>query len=296
MAGDARCCDPANLTHRARCKCVGYGDCVALPDSYLPPRRSPITTDVPTPKRALAIGAHPDDVEYGCGATLAKWAAHGCEIFHLICTDGSKGTWDPNVDPDWLIRTRQAEQRRAAQLLGGTSPDHVAFLGHPDGELQSGLTERAQVAWWIRRFQPEVVLGHDPWKPYRIHPDHRHAGLLACEGIVAARDPLFFPEQIDVTPHRPSLLLLWEAAEIHHFESADESATTNVDVIAAKADALLAHESQFETTMRVGKATDTGERTAFHSRIREAAREAAQEAGNPAGASAGEVFAAIRRL
>ncbi len=262
---------------------------MALPDSYLPPRRSAITTDIATPARALAIGAHPDDVEYGCGATLAKWAAQGCEIFHLICTDGSKGTWDPHVDTDWLIATRQAEQRRAAQLLGGTSPEHVAFLGHADGELQSGLKERAQVAWWIRRFQPEVVLGHDPWKPYRIHPDHRHAGLLACEGIVAARDPKFFPEQIDVAPHRPSLLLLWEAAEIHHFESADQS-------IAAKANALLAHETQFETTMRIGEATDAGERDAFHERLREAAQNAAQEAGNPAGASAGEVFAAVRRL
>ncbi len=262
---------------------------MALPDSYLPPRRSPITSDIPTPQRALAIGAHPDDVEYGCGATLAKWAANGCQIYHLICTDGSKGTWDPHVDTDWLVSTRQTEQRKAAQLLGGTSPDHVAFLGHPDGELQSGLSERAEVAWWIRRFQPDVVLGHDPWKPYRIHPDHRHAGLLACEGIVAARDPKFFPEQVDVSPHRPSLLLLWEAAEIHHFESADTTIT-------AKADALLAHESQFETTMRIGQASNVTEREAFHQRIRSAAREAAQEAGNPAGASAGEVFAAIRRL
>lgn len=267
---------------------LGYGTAVALPDSYLPPRREPITVDIPTPARALAIGAHSDDVEYGCGATLAKWASDGCEIFHLICTDGSKGTWDLDVDTDWLIATRQDEQRRAAAALGGTSPDHVAFLGYPDGELDSGLPQRAAVALWIRRFQPDVVLGHDPWKPYRIHPDHRHAGLLACEGIVAARDPKFFPEQ-NIAPHRPSLLLLWEAGEIHHFESADESLT-------AKANALLAHESQFETTMRIGEATDAGERDAFSERIRDAARNAAQEAGNPAGASAGEVFAAVRRL
>jgi LmbE family N-acetylglucosaminyl deacetylase len=261
---------------------------VALPESYRPNRSQPISANIETPRRALAIGAHPDDVEYGCGGTLAKWAADGCEIFHLVCTDGSKGTWDPQVDTEWLIKTRREEQTQAAALLGGTDPDHVAFLGRVDGELESGLRERAEVALWIRRFQPEVVLGHDPWRPYRIHPDHRHAGLLACEGIVAARDPKFFPEQ-DVAPHRPSLLLLWEAATVHHIESID-------GFVEHKANALLAHESQFETTMRIGNATDTSERAAFTQRIETAAHEAAQEAGNPAGVKTGEVFAAIRRL
>ena len=69
----------------------------------------------------------------------------------------------------------------------------------------------------IRLLQPEVVLGHDPWKRYRLHPDHRHAGLLACEGIVAARDPHFFPEQ-GLAHHRPCALLLWEADEPDHAE------------------------------------------------------------------------------
>jgi LmbE family N-acetylglucosaminyl deacetylase len=262
---------------------------VALPDSYLPPQRKPISNDATVPARALAIGAHPDDVEYGCGATLAKWAAAGCEIFHVICTDGSKGTWDPTVDVEWLINTRQTEQRNAARILGGTSADHVVFLGHPDGELESGLAERREIARWIRTFKPDVVFGHDPWKPYRIHPDHRHAGLLACEGIVAARDPKFFPD-LGLEPHRPSLLLLWEAAEIHHFESATP------DHVLTKAQALLAHESQFETTMRIGEASDQAQRNEFAGRIRSACEHVAQEAGNLAGASAGEVFAAVRRL
>jgi LmbE family N-acetylglucosaminyl deacetylase len=261
---------------------------VALPDSYRPLAEQPITANLDVPKRALAIGAHPDDVEYGCGGTLAKWAAHGCEIFHVICTDGSKGTWDPDVDQRELIETRKHEQRLAARALGSTSDDHVVFLGWTDGELDSGLTQRSKVAYWIRRFQPDVVLGHDPWRPYRIHPDHRHAGLLACEGVVAARDPKFFPEQ-NVAPHRPSLLLLWEAAVVHHIESID-------GFVSAKSDALLAHESQFETTMRIGDATNHDERRLFADRIDHAARQAAQEAGNPADVNVGEVFAAIRRL
>ena len=59
---------------------------------------SDLRVDLPVPARALAIGAHPDDIEFGCGATLAKWAAAGCDINHLVLTDGSKGTWDPAAD------------------------------------------------------------------------------------------------------------------------------------------------------------------------------------------------------
>jgi len=62
------------------------------------------------PIRILAIGAHPDDVEFGCGATLAKWAAGGCEIFHLVCTDGSKGSWDPSEDTARLVRFLLSEE------------------------------------------------------------------------------------------------------------------------------------------------------------------------------------------
>ena len=118
------------------------------------------STNLETPNRALAIAAHPDDVEFGGGGTLAKWAADGCEVSIMVCTDGSKGTWDPAVDEEWLIATRQDEQRAAAQALGATGK--VVFLGHTDGELQSTLSERAQVALWIRTLRPDVVLGHDP--------------------------------------------------------------------------------------------------------------------------------------
>ncbi|MDQ4097476.1 MAG: PIG-L family deacetylase, partial [Actinomycetota bacterium] len=155
-------------------------------------------TNLPVPARALAVGAHPDDVEFGCGATLAKWAAAGCEIHHLVCTDGSKGSWDPAEDVRELVLRRQEEQRAASLALGGEG--RVVFLGWPDGELCSGLDERSQIAAWIRRIKPDVVLGHDPWRRYRLHPDHRNAGFLVTDGIVAARDPHFFPEH-GLEPH-----------------------------------------------------------------------------------------------
>ena len=65
------------------------------------------TQNIPTPRTALAVGAHPDDIEFGAGATLAKWAADGCVVSFLVCTDGSKGTWDPSADIKNLIASRK---------------------------------------------------------------------------------------------------------------------------------------------------------------------------------------------
>jgi len=238
--------------------------------------------DLTTPKRALAIGAHPDDVEFGCGGTLAKWAAAGCEIHHIICTDGSKGSWDPTDDPAALVATRQQEQRAASHALGGRGS--VVFLGWTDGELESGLTQRADVCAWIRRLRPDVVVGHDPWKRYRLHPDHRHAGVLAVEGIVAARDPHYFPDQ-DAPPHRPSTLLLWEADEPDHVEGIDGHVETKVT-------ALLAHRSQYRTTMDIDDPADDEQVRRFRERV----FERAAEHGRVEGLDYGERFKRIGDL
>jgi LmbE family N-acetylglucosaminyl deacetylase len=221
----------------------------ALPDS------GPLSTDLSVPGRALAVGAHPDDIEFGCGATLAKWAAAGCEIHHLVLTDGSKGTWDPDSDRASLVATRQHEQREAARLLGG---DDVQFSGWPDGELRNTVREQFEVCRCLREVRPDVVLGHDPWRRYRLHPDHRNAGFLVTDSLVAARDPLFFPEQ-GLEPHRPAALLLWEADVPNHVEEVGAFA-------ALKIEALLAHRSQYRSTMGIGDEIADG-RTAFASAV-----------------------------
>ncbi|MCU1504517.1 MAG: hypothetical protein JWM12_3871 [Ilumatobacteraceae bacterium] len=281
-----------------------------------------ISQNLPVPRSALAVGAHPDDVEFGAGGTLAKWAAAGCVIHHLVCTDGSKGTWNPDADTTALIATRQAEQREAARRLGaggggpggpgragggGGSADRgsavrdgsggsggsggsdgsvtflgsVAFLGKVDGELDASLGTVSEVARVIRTVRPDVVLGHDPWKRYRLHPDHRNAGFLVCDAIVAARDPHFFREH-GLAHHRPDALLLWEADEPDHVEDVS-------DVVGTKLDALEAHASQFESTMH---AAGADELDAFRIRIR--ARLA--ELGAPHGYRAAEVFKLIADL
>lgn len=222
-----------------------------------------------TPERALAIAAHPDDVEFNCGATLAKWAADGCEVSHLICTDGSKGTWDADADLTALVARRQDEQRAAAAALGATG--QVVFLGQVDGELATIPDVVAEVARWIRVLRPTVVLGHDPWKRYRLHPDHRAAGFITTDAVVAARDPHFFPDQ-GVAHHRPDALWLFEADEPDHHEEVTGFAE-------AKIAALECHVSQFETTMYIDADDDGSQRDDFRQRVLGRLVEAGAEAG-----------------
>jgi LmbE family N-acetylglucosaminyl deacetylase len=231
---------------------------------------SPLSTDLPTPARALAIGAHSDDVEFGCGATVAKWAAAGAAVTLLVLTDGSKGTWDPDADLADLVAARHREQEDAAAVLGLVG---VEFLDRPDGELGSGLAERALVCEAIRRIRPDVVLGHDPWKRYRLHPDHRHAGWLALDGVVAARDHHFFPDQ-QLPPHRPGRLLLFEAEEVDHLEEVDRHLDTKIR-------ALLCHRSQWPSTMKIDAGAPDGDAQleGFVGRVRADAEAAGREAG-----------------
>jgi LmbE family N-acetylglucosaminyl deacetylase len=211
---------------------------------------STVTVDLPVPAAVLAIGAHPDDIEFGAGATLAKWAAAGCRVHHLVLTDGSKGSWDPDEDLVELVAARQQECRAAAACIDGTpgvppSAGRVQFLGRVDGELDNDDATRRELARVIRAVRPDVLLGHDPWRRYRLHPDHRAAGYLTLDALVAARDPHFFGD-LGLEPHRPDALLLWEPDLPNHVERADGFA-------ASKVDALLCHHSQLETTMGLGE-------------------------------------------
>lgn len=221
------------------------------------------------PARALAVGAHPDDIEFQCGATLAKWAEAGCEVHLLILTDGSKGSWDTAADTRALTETRKREAQEAGGALGAAG---LHFLNFVDGELESSLTNRASVCAVIRETAPDVVIGHDPWKRYRLHPDHRHAGFLTVDGLVAARDPHFFPGAGGGTHHRPGALLLFEADEPDYWEPVEEHH------VAAKIAALLCHRSQWRSTMGIHDRLDE-ERRAFEESIMRKTSEAGLAAG-----------------
>ena len=235
-----------------------------------------------TPRRALVVGAHPDDIEFGCGATIARWAAAGAEVHLLVLTDGSKGTWDPHDDLPALVARRRVEQKAAADALGAAG---VEFLDLVDGELEAGRAERAEVCGAIRRIAPDTLVGHDPWKRYRLHPDHRRAGELVVDGVVAARDPHFFPER--GAPHRPERLLLFEADQPDHAEDASAG-------FDAKVAALLCHHSQWRSTMGIDEAAPDleAQQAAFVERI----RHDAAAAGAPFGLALAESFKRLEPL
>ncbi|GIU92036.1 MAG: GlcNAc-PI de-N-acetylase [Acidimicrobiia bacterium] len=234
---------------------------------------------LPVPRRALTVGAHPDDAEFGAGGTIALWAAQGCEVSMLVLTDGSKGTWDPDTDPAELVEQRRAEQRKAAEVLGVTG--ELVFCDHPDGELEAGMQLRELVCYWVRRLRPDVVLGFDPWRRYMIHPDHRAAGWATVDGVVAARDHLFFPDQ-GLDKHRPEALLLWFPDQADHWVDIGRTFDTKIE-------ALLCHSSQSRTTMG-NAAEDPAAREEFRRRV----REHNARMGAEAGLAVAEAFKLIR--
>ncbi len=229
--------------------------------TYLKDRPSAITINLDPPKVALAVGAHPDDIEFGCGGTLAKWASSGTRIHHLILTDGSKGSWKYATSSQELASVREHETTRAAGHISSTP--QVTFLRYVDGELPYNSTVTAQIAIHIRTVKADVVLGHDPWKMYRLHPDHRNAGYNLTDAIVSARDPLFLQES-PYPSFRPNHLLLWEAQEEDHAEEISP-------FMDRKITALLEHRSQLHTSMGIDDPNNIDQVKAFSSLLTKSA-------------------------
>ena len=203
-----------------------------------------------TPSRVLTIGAHPDDAEFGAGATLARWARDGTDI--TIVTDGSKGSWNADENQAELVKRRQREQHAAAAIIGAST---VLFLDEVDGELEYSTALRLRLATIIRDVRPDVVMSHDPWQRYQLHPDHRATGLASVDAVVSAREPLAMVDS-GLAAHRPVAILLWSADQPDHLEPAEP------DFFDLKVQALLCHSRQSETTMG-DAASDVGARDAF---------------------------------
>src|SRR5579864_3700841 len=197
---------------------------------------------LPEGNRVLVVMAHPDDAEFGCGGTIARWAAAGKEINYLLCTSGDKGSSDPDAIPYRLAKTRRAEQINAAHVLGVRD---VAFLTYADGTLTNTLELRRDIVRGIRRFRPDAVVCQDPTmrfsgSRYLNHPDHRAAGDACLDAVYpSARDPHVFPD------------LLVEGLEAHKVREVYMSTMQNPDVwidisecFERKLEGLRAHTSQ----------------------------------------------------
>jgi LmbE family N-acetylglucosaminyl deacetylase len=149
---------------------------------------------VPLPgdwERALALVAHPDDLEYGAASAVARWTSEGREVAYVLATRGEAGLGD--VAPDQAAPLREQEQRNSASVVG---VDHVEFLDHPDGVVEYGLALRRDFAAAIRRHRPHVVLTlnrHESWGgPSFNMADHRHVGLAALDAVRDAANRWIF--------------------------------------------------------------------------------------------------------
>jgi LmbE family N-acetylglucosaminyl deacetylase len=160
------------------------------------------------PHSALVIVAHPDDIEYTCAGTVAKWIKNGAKVAYVLCTSGEVGIAEPGMTKSNAAKIRETEQTRAAAIVGVTD---VVYLREPDGLLCATLELRKKLVREIRRFQPEVVVTGDPTvvfanEHYLNHPDHRAASLAALEAVFpAAGQPNLFEElqEEGLQAHKP---------------------------------------------------------------------------------------------
>ena len=204
------------------------------------------------PKKILGVFAHPDDPEFFCGATFAKWAADGAEITFVVATSGDKGSADLEMTHDRLIAIREEEERKAAAVLG---VKEVIFLRYPDGELFPNLDLRRDITRAIRLTKPDIVVTLDPTVFWRgtsglNHPDHRAIGAATLEAVFpTARDRLNFIElerDEGLQPHKTHQVYIAGAGE----------PTTTVDVtdsIDTKIRSLHEHKSQISDMEAMGK-------------------------------------------
>ncbi|MEO8540626.1 MAG: PIG-L deacetylase family protein [bacterium] len=218
----------------------------------------PAEVDDIIPRSAMVVVAHPDDAEFMCAGTIAKWAKGGCEVTYVVITKGDKGSDDPEMTSDRLTTIREAEQRDAGAVLG---VKNYEFMGYPDGYLQPTLELRRDVARLIRKHRPQVLLTFDPTNRfvsdnYVNHPDHRVAGDVALDATFpTARDRLTFPELL-AEGFEP-----WKVRQI--WLSTTDKANVWVDIsdtLALKKAALLKHPSQLDAEV-VNFAEDWGKQS-----------------------------------
>lgn len=192
-----------------------------------------------TPQRVLVVFPHPDDADFWCSGTIAKWIGDGATVRYVLCTDGGKGTTDPNISSADLSKIRQQEQADAVESLG---VQELVLLHHLDGSLEDNDEFRRELVRQIRQVQPDVVLCPEPYrKNLAWHRDHRITGQVTLDAVFpCARDHLHFVElwrDEGLEPHKAATILFWGT----------EQADTSIDIsesLDAKIKAVAAHASQ----------------------------------------------------
>jgi LmbE family N-acetylglucosaminyl deacetylase len=146
--------------------------------------------------RALAVVAHPDDIEYGTASAVARWTAQGKQVTYLLASRGEAGI--DSMHPELAGPLRETEERAGAREVG---VETVEFLDHRDGMIEYGIALRRDIARTVRRYQPEVIVtgayGVRMVAGMTNQADHRAVGLAALDAARDAGNRWFFPELAD---------------------------------------------------------------------------------------------------
>lgn len=205
------------------------------------------------PKSFMAIFAHPDDIEFSCAATLAKWVRAGSRGAYLLVTSGDVGIATEGMTREKAAEIREKESLEAAAVAGITD---VTFFREPDGMVENNISLRRRVVREIRRFQPEVVVTGDPTVVYTEwggvnHPDHRAVGGVALDAVYpACGQPNLFEDILEEDGYpahkvRKIYVVSWAAGQ---------TLIDVTDTIDVKIEALEKHVSQ------VGESEGLGDR------------------------------------
>lgn len=206
-------------------------------DTPFGPMAAPPLPPIEGPARAMVIMAHPDDAEFTCAGTIAKWCAEGWDVRYVVVTGGDKGTHDPDMHPEKLAAIREEEQRAACRSLG---VKECILLGYPDGFTQDDPELRGILVRLLRQHRPDVVITWDAYRGTFNHRDHRTVGIAVADAIFPlVRDRLFYPghEADGLGPHEVNTVLLAGATNPDY----DVDITAHWD---AKVDAVFCHTSQ----------------------------------------------------
>jgi LmbE family N-acetylglucosaminyl deacetylase len=185
----------------------------------------------------MVVAPHPDDAEYGAAGTVAKWTREGKQVIYIICTNGDKGTNDPEIKPKQLIEIREKEQRAAAEVLGVRD---VVFLGYPDLHLEASFDFVREMVRQIRLYRPKTIVTTDPYRRYVWHRDHRVTGQVVLDAVYPlARNRPAYPELLEegLEPHKVKELFFWAPEDINYRSDI-------TDTFDLKLAALLCHASQ----------------------------------------------------
>ena len=193
-------------------------------------------------RRALAVVAHPDDIDFGAAGTVARLTEAGVEVAYLVVTDGQAGGFDRDVPREEMPRIRRDEQTAAARAVG---VDDVRFLGRVDGEVVADLDLARDVSRVIRQVRPDLVITSSPDRNHRrigaSHPDHRAVGGATLDAVYPfARNPFAFPELLEDEGLEP-----WIVGEVWLIgDERPDLAIDVTDTVDRKLAALREHASQ----------------------------------------------------